>query len=315
MPRRLVLALLLCLLAGPAMAADRLKVVLDWFVNPDHGPLVIAKQKGFFAKEGLDVDLIAPSDPNDATKLTAAGQADIGVSYQTALHLQVDQGLPLVRIGTLIATPLNCLLVRADGPIKSIADLKGRKIGYSVSGVEEGLVETMLKAQGLSLGDVSMVNVNFSLTPALLSGQVDAVIGAYRNFELTQMHQAGVPGRCFDVEEQGVPPYDELVYVTNKDELRRPELKRFMLAVEAATLWIANHPDEAFDVFKSYAPELDDALNRAAWPLTVPRFAPSPAALDVGRYERFAAYLKDAGLIDTAPPVGTYAVDLWALTP
>ncbi|SNB52371.1 putative hydroxymethylpyrimidine transport system substrate-binding protein [Arboricoccus pini] len=310
--RRLALALLLCLLASPALADDKLRVVLDWFVNPDHGPLIVAKQKGFFKAEGLDVELIAPSDPNDASKLTAAKQADIGLSYQPQLQLQVDGGLPLMRIGTLIATPLNCLLVREDSGIRQIADLKGKKIGYSVAGLEDGLIATILKKNGLAPGDVTLVNVNFSLSPALISGQVDAVIGAYRNFELTQMQIEGAKGRCFPVEEEGIPAYDELIYVTNPDNVGRPELKRFMQAVEAATMWIDNHPEEAFDVFKGYAPELDDALNRAAWPLTWPRFAPSPAALDWGRYARFADYLKAVGLIKQAAPVPRYAVDLWS---
>ena len=67
--------------------------MLDWFVNPDHGPLIIAEEKGFFATQGLDVELIvAPADPNDPPKLVAAGRADIAVSYQPQLHLQVEAG-------------------------------------------------------------------------------------------------------------------------------------------------------------------------------------------------------------------------------
>ena len=166
--------------------------MLDWFVNPDHGPLVIAEEKGFFADEGLEVELIAPADPTDPPKMVAAGQADLAVSYQPQLHLQVQEGLPLVRVGTLIATPLNCLLVLDDGPVKSIADLKGRKIGFSVAGFEEALLTAMLAKGGLTLDDVELVNVNFSLSPALMAGQVDAVIGAYRNFELNQMAIEGV---------------------------------------------------------------------------------------------------------------------------
>src|SRR5258708_39959996 len=123
-----VLASILTISPACGHAADKLTVILDWFVNPDHAPLIVAQEKGFFAEEGLDVQIIAPADPNDPPKLVAAGQADIAVSYQPQFQMQVGQGLPLVRIGTLIATPLNCLLVPADGPIKTIADLKGRKI-------------------------------------------------------------------------------------------------------------------------------------------------------------------------------------------
>ena len=59
------------------------------------------------------------------------------------------QGLPLVRIGTLVATPLNSLVVLADGPMQTIADLKGRKVGFSVGGFEDALLGAMLERHGL----------------------------------------------------------------------------------------------------------------------------------------------------------------------
>ncbi|HMB77812.1 MAG TPA: ABC transporter substrate-binding protein, partial [Kiloniellaceae bacterium] len=203
-------------LAAPLQAAEKLTVMLDWFVNPDHGPLIVAREKGYFKDAGLEVELIAPADPNDPPKLVAAGKADIAVSYQPQLYPQVSAGLPLVRIGTLVATPLNSLVVLADGPIASVADMKGRKVGYSVGGFETALLAAMLAQHGLSLDDVTLVNVNFSLSPALISGEVDAVIGAFRNFELHQMDLVKRPGRAFYVEEEGVPAYDELILVANK---------------------------------------------------------------------------------------------------
>jgi putative hydroxymethylpyrimidine transport system substrate-binding protein len=310
---RLLLAVgVLLLAAAPTHAADRLTVLLDWFVNPDHGPLIVAREKGFFADENLDVDLIAPADPNDPPKLVAARQADIAVSYQPQLHLQVQEGLPLVRIGTLVATPLNCLVVLKDGPVQRIEDLKGRKVGYSVGGFEEALLAGMLGRHGLKLADVELVNVNFSLSPALIAGQVDAVIGAFRNFELNQMDLVGRPGRAFYPEEEGVPAYDELVYLVHRDDLARPELRRFLQAVERATLWLVNHPDEAWQSFKATDKALDDELNARAWAATLPRFAHSPAALDTGRYARFAAFLAQQGLIRNPPPVAAYARDLFA---
>lgn len=307
----LALLLLLLLLPFPAQAAERLTVLLDWFVNPDHAPLVVAREKGFFADEGLEVELIAPADPNDPPKLVAAGQADVAVTYQPQLHLQVQGGLPLVRIGALIDTPLNSLVVLADGPVRSLADLKGRKVGFSVGGFEDALLGAMLARHGLSLDDVELVNVNFSLSPALLAGQVDAVIGAFRNFELNQMELAGRPGRAFFPEDEGVPPYDELIYAVHRDRLDRPELRSFLRAVERATLWLINHPDEGWALFKATDTALDDELNERAWADTLPRFAHSPAALDPGRYQRFAAFLEEHGLIANPPAVASYAVDLF----
>ncbi len=298
-------------LSSPGLAqSEKLTVLLDWFVNPDHAPLILAREKGYFADAGLEVELLAPADPNDPPKLVAAGKADIAVSYQPQLHLQAAAGLPLVRIGTLVATPLNSLVVLEDSPIRSIADLKGKKVGFSVGGFEDALLSAMLAKAGLTLDDVELVNVNWSLSPSLVAGQVDAVIGAFRNFELNQMDLIERPGRAFFVEEEGVPAYDELILVANAGDLDRPELGRFVQAVERATQFLVNHPEAAWEIFKATDKELDNELNARAWRDTLPRFALRPAALDRGRYLRFAAFLEAQGLIDASPALKTYAVEL-----
>ena len=86
-----LLALSYCLSALPAQAADKLTVLLDWFVNPDHATLIIAQEKGFFAQRNLEVEMIAPANPNDPPKLVAAKKADLAISYQPQLHRHVDQ--------------------------------------------------------------------------------------------------------------------------------------------------------------------------------------------------------------------------------
>jgi putative hydroxymethylpyrimidine transport system substrate-binding protein len=300
------------LLASPAAAQDKMTLLLDWFVNPDHGPIIVANEKGFFADQNLEVEIVAPADPSAPPKLVAAGQAELAVSYQPQLHLQVAAGLPLIRVGTLVATPLNCLLVLKDGPIAQISDLKGGKVGFSVAGVEEALLTAILSKHGLSMSDIELVNVNWSLSPSLMSGQVDAVLGAYRNFELNQMEIEGVEGRCFYIEEEGVPTYDELIYVANKDKMDVDMIRRFLRATELATQYIVNHPEESWEVFKASSAELDDALNAKAWVDTLPRFALRPEALDEGRYTRFEAFLAASGLVDGIRPVSELAIDLGA---
>jgi len=296
--------------ALPAQAADKMTVVLDWFVNPDHAALVVAQEKGYFAAAGLEVELIAPADPNDPPKMLAAKKADLAVGYQPQLIQGVAEGLPLVRVATLVATPLNSVVVLENGPIKSIKDLKGKKVGYSVAGFEDAVLGAMLEKNGLSLKDVTLVNVNFTLSPSVISGQVDAVIGAFRNFELNQMAEEKHPGRAFYPEEEGVPAYDELVLLAHKDRVKDAKLRRFVDAVEKATLYIQNHPEESWYLFIQNHKDLNDTLNQKAWAATLPRLDADPAALDKARYERFAAFLKERGLIKKALPVEAYAVEL-----
>ena len=310
--KRHVIFLLSFLLTTPVFAADKMTLLLDWFVNPDHAPIIVAREKGFFADQGLQVEVIAPADPSDPPKLIAAGKGDLAISYQPQIHLQVAEGLPLIRVGTLVSTPLNCLLVLKDGPIKKISDLKGKKVGFSVAGVEEALLTAILGKHGLKMSDIELVNVNWSLSPSLMSKQVDAVLGAYRNFELNQMEIEKVPGRCFYVEEEGVPTYDELIYIANTKLMDKGKIRRFLRATELATQYIVNHPEESWRVFSSTSKELRDQLNEMAWSDTVPRLALRPEALDEGRYARFEKFLSDAKLVRGIRPVSKLAVDLGA---
>lgn len=305
------------LLATPALAKDKLTIVLDWFVNPNHGPLIIAQERGYYEAAGLDVTIIPPADAALPPAMVAAGRADLAISYQPQLHLQVAEGLDLIRVGTLVVTPLNCILVKADGPVKSIKDLKGRKIGYSVQNVDYAVTSAMLKPSGLTLDDVSMVDVAFSLTPALLTDQVDAVIGAYRNFELTQMKLEGSEGRCFFIEDHGVPAYEELIYVARGSTMRadaqkRDAVRRFLAATERATQFMVNEPEASWELFKKTSKELDNKLNRAAWFATLPRFSLRPAAADPARYVAFARFLLDAGLIKEMQKAEKLVMDVGA---
>ena len=220
--------------------------------------------------------------------------------------------MPLKRVGTLVSTPLNCLLVLKDGPVKSVADLKGKKIGFSVAGVEEALLAAILGKYDLTMDDIELVNVNWSLSPSLMSGQVDAVLGAFRNFELNQMEIEKVPGRCFYIEEEGVPTYDELIYVANPETMDKDKIRRFMRATELATQYIVNHPEESWKIFSGTSTELQDQLNEMAWSDTLPRFALRPEALDEGRYTRFEEFLMNAKLVEGKRSVSELAIDLGA---
>ncbi|PJG81905.1 ABC transporter substrate-binding protein [Caviibacterium pharyngocola] len=300
----------LCCLQS-VQAKEKVTLLLDWFVNPDHAAIIVAQQKGFFAANELDVEIIEPADPSMPPKLVAAEKADLAVNYQPQLQMQTDEGLPLVRVGTLVSTPLNSVVVLADSGIETIADLKGKKIGYSVSGFERVLLDKMLQSAGLTRQDVQLINVNWSLSPSLFSGQADAVIGAFRNFELNQMQLEKREGRAFYPEEHGVPIYDELVLVAHKNQTNATKIAKFLTALEQATVYLLNHPQAAWQDFVSYKPkELDNELNRLAWRDTLPRLSASPRALDNARYQKMAQFMHEQGLIKRVPPLSDYAVQV-----
>jgi putative hydroxymethylpyrimidine transport system substrate-binding protein len=126
------------------------------------------------------------------------------------------------------------------------------------------------------------------------------------------MEIEGVEGKCFYIEEEGVPTYDELIYVANPEQMDADMLRRFLRATELATQFIVNHPQESWEIFSGTSSELQDQLNEMAWADTLPRFALRPEALDEGRYTRFESFLSEAGLVEGTRPVSDLAVDLGA---
>jgi len=266
--------LLLCIFTSlNAFALEKLTVILDWFPNPNHAPLFVAQQEGFFQKEGLEVNIVNPANPADAPKLVAAGKADVGVTYPAQLALDQKAGLPLIQIGELVRTPLGCLAVDAKSHIYTLKDLKGKTIAYSTPGVDIQTLETMLHTVGLSTKDVTLINVNYNLTQALMSHRVDAVTGLMRNFEVIEMEMTHFPVRTFYPENYGMPKHPELIFIVNSQNKNTPKIQAFLKAFQEGNNYLQKHPQESWLKFAQNHPELNNELNKRAWFSTLPAFS------------------------------------------
>jgi putative hydroxymethylpyrimidine transport system substrate-binding protein len=294
--------------ATRAASPQKFTLLLDWFVNPDHAPLFIAQAIGAFDRAGLDVSLIAPTDASLPPRLLAACKADAALSYQTELYLLVDQGLPVRRTGTLIDKPLSTLTALKRSGIVQLTDLKGKKIGFSVPGVEEALIATMLHHAGLSVVDVTLINVNFNLVTTLTAGEVDAVIGTYRTYEDIQLAQSGLDPVIFLPEHYGVPSSDELIILSNSAGVGNPALPKFLAALREGVAYIEAHPQAAQQKFLAANPSLNDKLDIASFDALPTYFARNPAALDAARYTTYRDFMHRTGLIKNALPLDDYAV-------
>ncbi len=303
--RPLPLAIILAMAVFPAMAADHMRVILDWFVNPDHAPLLVALKTGAYAAEGLDVELVSPADASLGPKLVAAGQGDVALTAEPQFLEQLAAGLKLVRIGVLIDKPLSTLVALKESGITQLADLRGKRIGYGSGEVERMMVAAMLRRAGVSPDDVQMVQIGEQLSVALLSRQVQAV-SVYRNFEPLELQLHGAPTVGFDYECHGIPPFDELILVARPGTTDDGRLVRFLRATTRGLATLRAQPVESWNLIRKAYPELDDDLNHAAWTATLPYFATSASDLDTARYDGFERFMRAQGLVDAVPPVDSY---------
>lgn len=305
-----IILLISILLFNNNAAAKPLILVLDWLINPDHAAIFVAEEQGFFAHEGLQVNIIAPSNPDDGPKLVAAGHADLAVSYQPQLVVQAAKGLPLIRIATLINQPLNCLIVKKDGPIHQLADLKGKRIAYT-SHVEGTLMlNALLEKAHLRMSDVQTINVQYDLTQALLSNRVDAVINVMRNVEPLQMQFAHQAVKIFPVELARIPTYDELIIIANKNKLSDPRIIKFLTALSKATHYLLSNPEKSWLIFARNHPALNNQLNHQIWQATLPYIAPYPINFNKNAYKKFMLFLQQKKIIHNTLVSENYVLKL-----
>ncbi|WP_458526299.1 ABC transporter substrate-binding protein [Onishia taeanensis] len=288
-----------------------LHLVLDWYPSPQHAALFIAQAHGELKRQGVTLTLTTPADPSVPAKLVAADRADLALGREPQLHMLIDQGLPLVRVATLIDTPLSSLIVREDSEITKLTELAGKTVGYAFEDSVDPVLATMLKHHGMTLDDVTLENIDFAMVRALAEKRVDAVMGAPRNVLPALLAQEGITSRRFLAEEHGVPRHDGLVLIANRDRLdaKRDDIKHLLAALEEATNWIINHPEEAWALLIGQEPGLDSEANQQVWAATLRRLAPSPAMLNSDRYAAFEAFLKEQAFIDEDTPVARLAVD------
>lgn len=305
-------------LAGLAAAATRAQaaapftVILDWLLNADHAGLFGAEASGAFARAGLAVRMISPSDPSSPPRLLAAGQADLAIGYGSQINIITAAGLPVLRVATVIAGPLDVMMALEGSGIRTLADLRGRTIGYSVPGLDQAMLGAMLGSVGLRPDDVHLVDVNYDLVTSLLTRRVDAVVGVYRNAEVLQVRAMGRTPVLFAPEDHGVPPADELILLARRDRAHDPRIAAFIGAMAEGVAAVQRDPDGMWARFAAAHAELDSAFNRASWTATVPLLARDPGRLDQARYERFAAFCVAEKLVAAPQALGDYAVQVVA---
>jgi putative hydroxymethylpyrimidine transport system substrate-binding protein len=293
--------------------SKRVELMLDYFPNADHAGFYAAQAGGHFEQAGLDVEIRQPPDPAAPIKQVAAGRVDLAISYEPEVLRARDQGLSVVSVGAVVNEPLTSIVSLPEAKIDSPSDLRGKTVGTAGIDYQSAYLQTILREAGVPADSVRERNVGFSLTPALLTGRVDAVLGAFWNYEGTELRLRGRRPQIIRMDDAGVPGYDELVLVANEDALERDgdKIRAFIGALSRGTRDLRRDPDEAIEGLLEANPDLDPELQRAVVEVTLPLFLP-PRGKPFGwqdpvERDAFAAWMHDSELLENPPDTrGSY---------
>jgi NitT/TauT family transport system substrate-binding protein len=253
-------AVLAACLGTAASAADKVSVQLDYVVRGNHAMFFVAKEKGYFEKQGIDVTAIRRGTGSvDALRLVGAGNAEFGFGDLPTLAVARSQDVPVVAITAVNQnSPLGMLALASKHKLEKPQDLKGLNIGVQPSGSTYVFLKALLVANGMTFDDVKQSTVNPPYENYLLLGRVDAVPG-YIDAEVPELEaKAGGPGSLSIMQgsDFGYTVYGSGLFTSEKMIAEHGDLvQRFVNAYVQAFADVLADPTEAADIIIKLNPE------------------------------------------------------------
>lgn len=292
---------------------SRLRLALEWFLNPDHVPFVLGRELGWFAEEGIELELVEPAAHMDAFAALEAG--DIEVAITEPIHLLQDrgEGHSVVGFARFLHTNGGVMYFAGRG-ISRPRDMVGKRVQYPGAPGPGGLaiVRTMIAADGGAELSASAplvpVNRGFFHTDALAEGVADVATLAFFNFEVVEARHRGYDAQFFSLKDWGVPDFCQLILVTSERLLaeRAHVFARLVKVLRRGVDMVHQEPDLAARIWaQGSGQSLQEPLNAAIFRATTACFT-HDFSMSADYYAQLGAWLHHTG---QTPAQGTLPVE------
>jgi NitT/TauT family transport system substrate-binding protein len=246
-----------------AQSAKTVTCVSDWIHNGPNSGFPIAIEKGFFAKEGLNVTLNQGKGSASTAQIIGSNAAQFGFSDGYVVGNSVAKGMNIKMVGAVFRSNPAAVILLEDSPIREPKDLIGKTIGISTGAAQFQQWPAFVKGAKLGMDQIRVVNVDpAGAGPALVSGKVDAIAGFAQGYVPGIEVQAKKKCRLFWYSDYGAKSVSNGVIV-NQETLKDPELIRaFLRASLRGFLYGRANPDELAEVIKKYSPSVDPEVTK-----------------------------------------------------
>lgn len=254
-------------------ALTKIKVALDWTPNTNHTGLYVAKDLGYYAEEGLDVEIVLPGSAG-ADTMVVSGEAAFAVSHQGGLTQARLQGVPLVSIAAIIQHNTSGFAAPADRNIKSPKDFEGKTYGGWGSPTEEASMKAIMDPVGGDVKKVTILNI----------GEADYFTAIKRDIDFAWVFYAwtgieaelrGEPVNMLYLKDYAseLDYYTPLLATSENQIAENPELvKAFLKATTKGYQYTIDHPEEAAAILTKAVPDLDAELVLASQKWLSPKY-------------------------------------------
>ena len=244
-------AFIFLITTSTSFAADKVKLRLNWMYYGSHAGFALGFVDGTYAKYGIDLDIRSGNGSSSAHRLVANKDSDFSYGSCGAMVNLVSKGAPLKSIGVIDAMGTEAILVRPDSGVKTIKDLKGKKILTTANAGVNTFFPIVLKNAGLTESDINVTSVpDGALVSSYLQGSGNAVgiLGGLDDKPAEIKANGGEQPIAFPYSDYGVNQVGYCIATHNDTIKNSPDLaKRFIKATMEAYAKAEKNPDAAVD--------------------------------------------------------------------
>jgi ABC-type nitrate/sulfonate/bicarbonate transport system substrate-binding protein len=277
-------------------------IMLDWSPNTNHTGLFVAKDKGYFAREGLDVNILSYSSESTVEQLVATGKADFGVSQQEQVTTARTSDIPIISLAAILQHNTSGFVSSASKNILTAKDFEGKTYGGWGLPSEDAMLKALMQKEKADFSKLKIVNI----------GEADQLTSLNKDIDLTwifygwtgieaELRQHALNMIWLKDVDTALDYYTPVLITSEKMTTDKPELvKSFMKAVSDGYKYAISNPQDSAEILIKNAPEANPELIRKSQAWLSPKYQDDAARWGEQKtavWEGYAKWLVDRQLL------------------